>query len=285
MSIGPNLLRERYLGRGFYCWNGRVDARNTLFIRASCIDITLSRHNKGNDPEWCDKSCDVIGAWQHKLHRVCYPCNNLGGVTNLPKVMQPRTPHLAILREGKHIATVRKEVRIGTHNALVSRNIKLFKRESISGRANTELAKTIEPCRAWPPKLIDDGKECTTLCKATASCIAKRDTIEQCTEACLSCQAIFVALPHCAICRPNKLRSAHCRDTLNTPFAALWLTHFKGRAHIAILLNILRAPSHHCAFAIGIGSQLRTIRPLGKVVIKLKAFTGKNNATFCCLTG
>ena len=133
--------------------------------------------------------------------------------------------------------------------------------------------------------MVDDGKERTIECKAAASRITKRDTIEQCAQASLARQTILVALPYRAIRRADKLRPAHRRDTLNTPFAALWLTHFKGRAHIAILLNILGAPSYYCAFAIGVGPQLRAIRPLGKVVIKLKAFTGKHNATFCCLTG
>ena len=173
--------------------------------------------------------------------------------------MQPRTPYLAILREGKQVTAMREEVGVGTYDALVSRNIKLLERECVGSRTNSQLAKAIKPCRARPPKLIDNGKKCSVKCESTASRITKRDTIEQCAQARLARQAILVALPHCTIRRADKLRPTHCCNTLNTPFAALWLTHLKGRAHIAILLNILDAPGYYCAFAIGVGPQFCSI--------------------------
>ena len=60
--------------------------------------------------------------------------------------MQPGTPYLAILREGKQVTTVGEEVGVGTHNTLVSRNIKLLERECVGSRTNSQLAKAIEPC-------------------------------------------------------------------------------------------------------------------------------------------
>ena len=97
--------------------------------------------------------------------------------------MQPGTPYLAILRERKQVTAMREEVGVGTYDALVSRNIKLLERECVGSRTNSQLAKTIKPCRAWPTKLVDDGKERTIECKAAASRITKRDTIEQCAQA------------------------------------------------------------------------------------------------------
>ena len=60
--------------------------------------------------------------------------------------MQPRTPYLAILREGKQVTTMGEEVGVGTYDALVSRDVELLEREGVGSRADTKLTKAIESC-------------------------------------------------------------------------------------------------------------------------------------------